>query len=475
VIDDQLYVISQMYLDWYRFAYDELIPFNEILPITTQLSLKDTTVTSGAATKIYTKEKLSLPCSSTFYLFPSEESLKEYGVLPNFTLVSKISINSSKKIEQKLMFGNVQTIHMSKDALYLPSPIYFSSPMRCMGCWWPSYSAGENTLIHKMSLGSSITYKDSKIIPWTPLNQYAMDEDSQGNFRILTRTWHPNLATQFFVFDKNFNLTGKLLDIEPGEEFKSSRYIGDKLYLVTFQQIDPLFAIDIADIKNPKIVGELKIPGYSTYLHPYDTLRNGIQYLVGLGYSTKTNQRWGVTNENVKLDFYKIDFNAKETAETKCSSLAGTEIYQDCVISVNPENIAVSLLASHEFGGDTSYSPSLYNPRMFVWNNVKKDLLMPLFAYINKEVIQTWWNGQTWKSFESVPLFEGVKGLNVSLDKWFTEVISQNFTNLITSNNYYGYQNDQARVGYIGDTSYFLKGGFISFFNGNKRVEIGTY
>lgn len=166
VIGDQLYLISQMYLDWYRFAYDEpIVPFNDLLPVTTQLSLKDATVTSGAAAKIYTKEKLSLPCSSTFYLFPSEESLKEYGVLPNFTLVSKISLGVSKKVEQKLVFGNVQDIHMSKDALYLPSPLYFSSPMRCLGCRWPSYSAGENTLIHKMNLGSTISYKDSKIIP----------------------------------------------------------------------------------------------------------------------------------------------------------------------------------------------------------------------------------------------------------------------------------------------------------------------
>jgi len=94
----------------------------------------------------------------------------------------------------------------------------------------------------------------------------------------------------------------------------------------------------------------------------------------------------------VKLDFYKINFKAKETVETKCSSLQGTvakAVYDDCVRSVNPENIAVSLLASHEFGGDMSYSPSLHNPRMFVWNIAKKDLLMPLFAYVNQEVTQT--------------------------------------------------------------------------------------
>jgi uncharacterized secreted protein with C-terminal beta-propeller domain len=72
------------------------------------------------------------------------------------------------------------------------------------------------------------------------------------------------------------------MNIEPGENFKSSRYIGDKLYLVTYQSIDPLFVIDMEDISKPKIIGELKIPGYSTYLHPYSDAKNGVQYLIGL-------------------------------------------------------------------------------------------------------------------------------------------------------------------------------------------------
>ena len=68
--------------------------------------------------------------------------------------------------------------------------------------------------------------------------------------------------------------------IAPGEDFKSSRFIGDKLYLVTFQQIDPLFVIDLEDAEDPEILGELKIPGYSTYLHPYAPEDGGVQYLV---------------------------------------------------------------------------------------------------------------------------------------------------------------------------------------------------
>ncbi|USN55802.1 MAG: beta-propeller domain-containing protein [Candidatus Peribacteria bacterium] len=124
-----------------------------------------------------------------------------------------------------------------------------------------------------------------------PLSQYSMSEDAAGNFRILTKTRSPQLASYLFVLDKDMDLAGTLMNIEPGEEFKSSRYIGDKLYLVTFQQTDPLFVIDIADVSHPEILGELKIPGFSTYLHPYAPLKDGVQYLLGLGYDTTLNQR----------------------------------------------------------------------------------------------------------------------------------------------------------------------------------------
>ncbi len=80
-----------------------------------------------------------------------------------------------------------------------------------------------------------------------------MDEDAKGNFRILTRTWSPELSTHLWKFDNKLVLSGLLLGIEPKEDFKASRFIGDKLYLVTFQQIDPLFVIDLAPIK-PKIL-----------------------------------------------------------------------------------------------------------------------------------------------------------------------------------------------------------------------------
>jgi inhibitor of cysteine peptidase len=102
-----------------------------------------------------------------------------------------------------------------------------------------------------------------------------MDEDANGNFRIVTQSYawssgQSQNSTQVSVISPSGKVIGKLSNIAPGENFQSARFIGSRLYLVTFEQIDPFFVISLADPKFLKILGELKIPGYSTYLHPYD-------------------------------------------------------------------------------------------------------------------------------------------------------------------------------------------------------------
>ncbi|MCK5031543.1 MAG: beta-propeller domain-containing protein, partial [Thermoplasmatales archaeon] len=67
-------------------------------------------------------------------------------------------------------------------------------------------------------------------------------------------------------------------DLASGEQIYATRFIGDKCYLVTFKQIDPFFVIDLSEPTNPEVLGELKIPGYSTYLHPYDET-----HIIGIG------------------------------------------------------------------------------------------------------------------------------------------------------------------------------------------------
>ena len=81
-----------------------------------------------------------------------------------------------------------------------------------------------------------------------------MSEDENSNFRILTTQWNEQQSTHLFTFDSKLAPLGKLMNIEPGESFQSSRFLEDKLYLVTFQQIDPLFVIDLKSLQEPKII-----------------------------------------------------------------------------------------------------------------------------------------------------------------------------------------------------------------------------
>ena len=490
MINDQLYLISSIYLSWYNIAWrDEPILFNDMKPKLTNITLKK----SSDSKKTYDKKVTSMPCDSIFYLLPSEDTMKETDTYPNFTLISQISLsNLNATPKQSLVFGNVDEIHMSQTSLYLPAPIYFSNPTRCShrGCYGSRYYRDENTLVHKFNLEKSVQYQDSTIIPGTPLNQYSMDEDDNWNFRILTTTWYDQNATHLSILDKNMKLKWNLMNIEPGENFKSSRYIGDKLYLVTYQSIDPLFVVDMEDISKPKIIWELKIPGYSTYLHPYSDAKNGVQYLIWLGYSTIDNGYGGLKQGGAKIDLYKIDYKDHETAETKCSSLITKNVnadltdsctksnngkkcneeqrlYEDCLTKVNPENIAVSVIASYEFNGDISYTPALENPRVFVWRSNKQELVLPM---VIAKILEEWTRENNRK--EKYDAFLGLKGLSIKTSTaLIKEVLSQNFiTNSEDVNKDYRRDFEDARVWYIDDVYYFLVWWFAGFLNKDGKV-----
>ena len=75
-------------------------------------------------------------------------------------------------------------------------------------------------------------------------------------------------ANDVYVLDKNLKITGQVLDLGLTERIYSVRFIQDKGYVVTFRQIDPFYVLDLSDPENPALKGELKIPGYSSYLHP---------------------------------------------------------------------------------------------------------------------------------------------------------------------------------------------------------------
>ncbi|MDP3093518.1 MAG: beta-propeller domain-containing protein [bacterium] len=135
----------------------------------------------------------------------------------------------------------------------------------------------EKTGIVKISLSD---FKVAAVgsIPGHPLNQFSLDE-YQGNLRIAVtigqRWWGwgfgsggNEMANDVYVLDKDLKITGSVKNLGLTERIYSARFVEDRGYLVTFRETDPFYVLDLADPRNPAMKGELKIPGYSSYLQP---------------------------------------------------------------------------------------------------------------------------------------------------------------------------------------------------------------
>ncbi len=154
-------------------------------------------------------------------------------------------------------------------------------------------------------------------VPGYPLNQFALDE-YQDNLRIAVTVgerfgWGLGLdggrgesANDVYVLDNDLKILGKVLDFGLTERIYSVRFIEDKGYVVTFRQTDPFYVLDLAEPKNPKMAGELKIPGYSSYLHPLDAT-----HILGIGMEGNKVKisLFDVSDKNnpVELDKYMLD------------------------------------------------------------------------------------------------------------------------------------------------------------------------
>jgi inhibitor of cysteine peptidase len=164
----------------------------------------------------------------------------------------------------------------------------------------------EKTIIQKININKGeIIYQTKGEVPGSLLNQFSMDE-SGDNFRVATTSqfWTQKGSVQYnnvYVMDKSLVISGKLEEIAPDERIYSTRFIGNRLYMVTFKRMDPLFVIDLSDPATPKILGKLKIPGFSDYLHPYDE-----NHIIGFGKETGENEWGGVSTKGVKISLFDV-------------------------------------------------------------------------------------------------------------------------------------------------------------------------
>ena len=166
----------------------------------------------------------------------------------------------------------------------------------------------EKTVIHKLAIEEDEPkYQTRGEVTGHVLNQFSMSE-KDGYFRIATtkgEDWGGPMSSNqnqsysnVYVLNKQMEVVGGVEELAPGERIYSARFMQDRAYLVTFKQMDPLFVIDLKDPEKPEVLGKLKIPGFSNYLHPYDK-----DTLIGIGKDTEA-EKWGVQEKGLKIALF---------------------------------------------------------------------------------------------------------------------------------------------------------------------------
>jgi uncharacterized secreted protein with C-terminal beta-propeller domain len=219
------------------------------------------------------KQETAITPQSIYYADMNESN---YCTFTSFYGVD-ISDESAAPTNLTVVMGGASTMYVSPDNIYVTYPL-----------WTPQ---GDYTSIYRIAInGLQLSFEAKGSLPGSLLNQYSLDEYN-GYLRLATN-WqgittdaiNNQVGTKMnnvYVLDPTLTVTGKLEGLAQNENLHSVRFMGDKCYLVTFKKTDPLFVIDVSGSGNPTVLGELKIPGYSDYLHPY-----GQTHLIGLGKET---------------------------------------------------------------------------------------------------------------------------------------------------------------------------------------------
>ena len=216
--------------------------------------------------------------------------------------VSATEIYYSSIADYGYTFTTIMAVNMYEDEQEPPYEIVLS------GWTTNMYASFENvylaigyqdeTVLHRIQIeNNEISYVADGKVPGTVLNQFSMDEHD-GYFRIATTLHRKN---NVYALNMDLEIVGRLENIAPRETIHSARFMGDICYLVTFQKIDPFFVIDLSNPYSPQILGELKITGYSDYLHPYDE-----NHVIGVGKETIPETAEFSWHQGVKISLFDV-------------------------------------------------------------------------------------------------------------------------------------------------------------------------
>ena len=305
-----------------------------------------------------------IPLKNIYYL-TSVDSNKQ-------TLISKVDLNNlDNDISINSYLIDISNAYVSENSIYLLNydynySSYDKTPIWTLfsyeGAFGPfayeeenyDYDTGYSTKIYKFDFLSdgSVKYCAEAKTQGQTINQYSMDE-FDGNLRIAL---YDSNGSKVVIYNKDLDLIGESNYVAKGEKMYSSRFIGNKVYFVTFKNMDPLFVMDLSNPTEPKVLGELKIPGYSTYLHPYDE-----NHLIGIGMETE---------EQVYRD-------SSGRVTSTSSTITGMKMALFDISDVkHPKEISKTVI-----GDRRTTSAILTNPKALLFSKEKELIAIPVNNY----------------------------------------------------------------------------------------------
>jgi hypothetical protein len=192
------------------------------------------------------------------------------------SVVSFDVLDDDGDVNVSSIVGNQGTVYASREALYVASQQYMGESA---GWYYDDPAVTEATTIHRFNFdleSPTTSYDASGVVPGRILNQFSMGEN-EGYLRVATTVGYlpsPDCSNNVFVLesrDGSLDVVGEVTGIAPAEDIRSARFVGDRGFVVTFKKTDPLFVLDLSDPTNPRLAGELEIPGFSTYMHMMDS------------------------------------------------------------------------------------------------------------------------------------------------------------------------------------------------------------
>lgn len=206
--------------------------------------------------------------SATAHLKCSDISTTTASARLGLTSIVSLDMNDPLAFSRQTLLASVDELYQSSESLYLAQRHWW---------WWGIGGRIGNedlTYVYRFDLSQPdrVTFVAAGRLAGRPLNQFSFDEH-QGVLRVATTVTNPatwQTVNRVITFGSALQELGRTDDLAPGERIMSARFLADTAYVVTFRQVDPLYVIDLSDPANPRKVGELKIPGFSSYIHPLD-------------------------------------------------------------------------------------------------------------------------------------------------------------------------------------------------------------